>query len=319
MTEKTRTEEILEKLDQGLTELFNSEAYKNYLKTMSKFHNYSFNNTLLIAMQRPDASLVAGYTDWQRKFHRQVQQGEKGIYIIAPSPYKKEVEKEIKNPTTGKMELKKVEVTIPAYKAVAVFDVSQTDGEEIPTLVVNELIGEVENWERLKGVLTELSPVPVSYEKLTDGSKGYYSLTDKKIVIKEGMEQKQELKTLIHEVAHALLHDKDGSLIEGVEESKGIDSRTREVQAESVAYSVCQHLGIDTSEYSFGYIAGWSSGKDKKELKASMETIRKTTNHMMMGIEKSFMELKYMEQEKEEKKVEKKSEQKKPKTRKKVS
>lgn len=319
MAEKTRTEEILEKLDQGLTELFNSETYKNYLKTMSKFHNYSFNNTLLIAMQRPDASLVAGYTDWQRKFHRQVQQGEKGIYIIAPSPYKKEVEKEVQNPTTGKMEIKKVEVTIPAYKAVSVFDVSQTEGEEIPTLVVNELIGEVENWERLKGVLTELSPVPISYEKLTDGSKGYYSLTDKKIVIKEGMEQKQELKTLIHEVAHALLHNKDGSLVEGVEENKNIDSRTREVQAESVAYSVCQHLGIDTSEYSFGYIAGWSSGRDKKELKASMETIRKTTNHMMMGIEKSFMELKYLEQKKEEQKVEKKSEQKKPKARKIVS
>lgn len=319
MAEKTRTEEILEKLDQGLTELFNSETYRNYLKTMSKFHNYSFNNTLLIAMQRPDASLVAGYTDWQRKFHRQVQQGEKGIYIIAPSPYKKEVEKEVQNLTTGKMEIKKVEVTIPAYKAVSVFDVSQTEGEEIPTLVVNELIGEVENWERLKSILTELSPVPVSYEKLTDGSKGYYSLTDKKIVIKEEMEQKQELKTLIHEVAHALLHDKDGSLVEGVEKSKNMDSRTREVQAESVAYSVCQHLGIDTSEYSFGYIAGWSSGKDKKELKASMETIRKTTNHMMSGIEKSFMELKYLEQEKEEKKVEKKPEQKKPKTRKKVS
>lgn len=319
MAEKTRTEEILEKLDQGLTEPFNSETYKNYLKTMSKFHNYSFNNTLLIAMQRPDASLVAGYTDWQRKFHRQVQQGEKGIYIIAPSPYKKEVEKEIQNPTTGKTEIKKVEVTIPAYKAVSVFDVSQTEGEEIPTLVVNELIGEVENWERIKGVLTELSPVPVSYEKLTDGSKGYYSLTDKKIVIKEGMEQRQELKTLIHEVAHALLHDKDGSLVEGVEKSKNMDSRTREVQAESVAYSVCQHLGIDTSEYSFGYIAGWSSGKDKKELKASMETIRKTTNHMMTRIEKSFMELKYMEQEKEEKKEEKKVEQKKTKVRKKVS
>lgn len=297
MDEKNKTQEILDKLDVGLTELFDSEAYKKYLNTMSKFHSYSFNNTLLIAMQNPDSTLVAGYEDWNKKFNRQVQKGEKGIYIIAPAPYKKEIEKEELNPITGNIEIIREEIVIPSYKAIPVFDISQTKGEELPTLGVDELTGEIEDWDKIKEILTEISPVPISYKNITNGAKGYYSHTDKEIVIKEGMDPVQNLKTSIHEVAHALLHDKDGSFVEGIGDI-AMNSKTKEVQAESIAYAVCQYFGIDTSDYSFGYIAGWSSGKDKKELKESMETIRKTTNYLIYKIEKSLAETKKLEEEK---------------------
>lgn len=318
MEEKNRTQEILEKLDIGLTELFDSEVYKKYLDTLSKFHSYSFNNTLLIAMQNPDATLVAGYEDWNRKFKRQVNKGEKAIYIIAPAPYKKEIEKEELNPNTGNIEIIREEIVIPSYKATAVFDISQTKGEPLPTLGVDELTGEVKDWDKLKAILTDISPVPISYEKITNSSKGYYSHVDKRIVIKEGMEPVQELKTSIHEVAHALLHDKDGAVIDGVEDIE-LNSKTKEVQAESIAYAVCQHLGIDTSDYSFGYIAGWSSGKDKKELRESMETIRKTANYLIYKIEKALAETKKLEEENTKELKEEKVTQKKSKAKKKIS
>lgn len=318
MDEKSKTQEILEKLDMGLTELFDSEVYKKYLDTMSKFHNYSFNNTLLIAMQNPDATFVAGYEDWKRKFNRQVNKGEKGIHIIAPAPYKKEIEKEKVNPITGSVEIIKEEIIIPSYKAVAVFDLSQTKGEPLPTLGVDELNGEVKDWDTMKKILLDISSVPISYEAITNGCKGYYNHESKKIVVKEGMDPIQELKTSIHEVAHALLHDKDGAVIDEIE-NVDLNSRTREVQAESIAYAVCQHLGIDTSDYSFGYIAGWSSGKDKKELKESMETIRKTTNYLIYKIEKSLAEIKKLEKEETTELKEEKIEQKRSKTKKKIS
>ena len=289
MKSENETNDLLKKLDQGLTELFESENYKNYLDTMSKFHNYSFNNTLLIALQNPGATHVASYTDWKNKFHRQVMKGEKAIRIIAPAPYKKEIEKEVKNELTGEIKKEKSEIVIPAYKAVSVFDISQTEGDELPVIGVDELKGDVGNYEELKDILKNLSPVDILYEDIPSDAKGFYDITEKRIVIKKEMEQMQEIKTLVHEIAHALLHDKDGSLVDNVTQDTEWNRRTKEVQAESVAYTVCQHLGIDTSEYSFGYIAGWSSGREKKELKNSMETIRKTVNHLIGGIEKEQM------------------------------
>lgn len=287
---ENKTNALLKQLDQGLTDLFESENYKNYLDTMAKFHNYSFNNTLLIAMQNPGATHVASYTDWKNKHHRQVMRGEKAIKIIAPAPYKKKILKEVQDDVTGETKMEKAEIVIPAYKAVSVFDISQTEGDELPTIGVDELKGDVENYEDLKGILKELSPVEVLYDDISGGAKGFYDLTEKKIVIKNGLEQMQEIKTLVHEIAHALLHDKDGSLVDSVAQDTEWNRRTKEVQAESVAYTVCQHLGIDTSEYSFGYIAGWSSGREKKELKNSMETVRKTVNHLIGGIERIQME-----------------------------
>lgn len=289
MKSENETNDLLKKLDQGLTELFDSENYKNYLDTMSKFHNYSFNNTLLIALQNPGATHVASYTDWKNKFHRQVMKGEKAIRIIAPAPYKKEIEKEVKNGLTGEIKKEKTEIVIPAYKTVSVFDISQTEGNELPVIGVDELKGDVGNYEELKDILKDLSPVEILYDETPGDAKGFYDITEKKIVIKKGLEQMQEIKTLVHEMAHALLHDKDGSLVDNVTQDIEWNRRTKEVQAESVAYTVCQHLGIDTSEYSFGYIAGWSSGREKKELKNSMETIRKTVNHLIGGIEREQM------------------------------
>lgn len=289
MKSENETNDLLKRLDQGLTELFESENYKNYLDTMSKFHNYSFNNTLLIALQNPGATHVASYTDWKNKFHRQVMKGEKAIRIIAPAPFKKEIEKEVKNGLTGEIKKEKTEIVIPAYKAVSVFDISQTEGDEFPVIGVDELKGDVGNYEELKNILKNLSPVEILYDDISGDAKGFYDLTEKKIVIKKEMEQIQEIKTLVHEIAHALLHDKEGALVDNVTQDTEWNRRTKEVQAESVAYTVCQHLGIDTSEYSFGYIAGWSSGRDKRELKNSMETIRKTVNHLIGGIEREQM------------------------------
>lgn len=286
MVEFEKTDDLLKRLDEGLTELFDSENYRNYLNIMSKFHNYSFNNTLLIAMQNPEASYVAGYSDWKNKFHRQVLKGEKAIKIIAPAPYKKEIVKEVQDKLTGETVYEKTEQVIPAYKAVSVFDISQTEGEELPSIGVNELTGDVDGYDNLIDTIKSISPVPVQYEDISSGAKGFYVSGAKKIVIRNGLEQIQEIKTLIHEIAHALLHDKEGSLVDGVTQDTGWNRKTKEVQAESVAYTVCQHLGIDTSDYSFGYIAGWSSGRDKKELKTSMETIRKTTNWLISGINK---------------------------------
>ena len=296
-TEKQKVQEITEKLEQGIKELFESEKYKTYLNTMSKFHNYSFNNTMLIAMQKPDATLVAGFKAWQKNFDRHVKKGEKGIRILAPAPYKIKEEQEKLDPVTGEIMLDKngmpvteeVEIKIPAFRVVPVFDVSQTDGKELPDIGVNELSGSVEDYEDFMQALMEVSPVPITYEDIDGDAKGYFHTTDHRIAIQEGMSQSQTVKTAIHEVAHAKLHDRERN--QDIDKVLEKDRNTKEVEAESVAYTVCQHFGIDTSDYSFGYIAGWSSDRDMKELKSSLDTIRKTASELITGIEDRLAEL----------------------------
>ena len=283
--------EITDKLEQGIKELFESERFKEYLRTMSKFYNYSFNNTLLIAMQKPEATYVAGYTSWQRNFDRQVMKGEKGIKILAPAPYKTQEEREKVDPVTqkpvigadGKAVTETVEVLRPAFKVVSVFDVSQTDGKELPDIIVDELKGTVENYEAFFDALKQESPVPICFEDIPGGAKGFFSPVESRIAIQEGMSEIQTVKTAIHEIAHAKLHAVKPDEKAAPEDKK--DRHTREVEAESVAYTVCQRYGIETSDYSFGYIAGWSSGKETKELKSSLDTIRKTAAEMIEGID----------------------------------
>ena len=283
--------EITDKLEQGIKELFESERFKEYLRTMSKFYNYSFNNTLLIAMQKPEATYVAGYTSWQRNFDRQVMKGEKGIKILAPAPYKAQEEREKIDPITqkpvigadGKTVTETVEVLRPAFKVVSVFDVSQTDGKELPDIIVDELKGTVENYEAFFDALKQESPVPISFEDIPGGAKGFFSPVESRIAIQEGMSEIQTVKTAIHEIAHAKLHAVKPDEKAAPEDKK--DRHTKEVEAESVAYTVCQRYGIETSDYSFGYIAGWSSGKETKELKSSLDTIRKTAAEMIEGID----------------------------------
>ena len=296
-----QVKEITDKLEQGIKELFESERFKEYLRTMSKFYNYSFNNTLLIAMQKPEATYVAGYTSWQRNFDRQVMKGEKGIKILAPAPYKAQVEMEKIDPKTqkpmldadGKPVTETVEVMRPAFKVVSVFDVSQTDGKELPDIMVGELTGSVEQYEDFWRILKEISPVPVGLENIEGGAHGYYHLTEKRIAIDDGMSEMQTIKTLIHEIAHAKLHAIDPDEKVSPEEKK--DRHTKEVEAEAVAYTVCQRYGLETSDYSFGYIAGWSSDKETKELKGSLETIRSTAADMIESIDEK---LKLLAQEK---------------------
>lgn len=288
--------EITDKLEQGIKELFESEKFKEYLTTMSKFYNYSFNNTLLIAMQKPDATLIAGYTSWQRNFDRHVMKGEKGIKILAPAPYKAQEEREKIDPATqkpvldadGKPVTETVEVMRPAFKVVSVFDVSQTDGKELPDIAVDELTGSVENYAAFFEALKQESPVPISFEDIPGGAKGYFSHAENRIAIQEGMSEIQTVKTAIHEIAHAKLHAVTPGEKVAPEDKK--DRRTKEVEAESVAYTVCQRYGIETSDYSFGYIAGWSSDKETKELKGSLETIRKTAAEMITGIDEKLKE-----------------------------
>ena len=294
-TEKQRVQELTDKLEQGLQDLFNSDSYRNYLSTMSKFHNYSFNNTLLIAMQKPDATLVAGYKAWQKNFERHVNKGEKAIRILAPAPYKIKEERDKIDPVTQELLLDKdgnpqkeeVEITIPAFRAVSVFDLSQTDGKPIPELTAKELLSDVEGYQDMIRAVEAISPVPIELEEIAGDSKGYYDREAKRIAVQENMSESQTLKTMIHEVAHSKLHSKE---VEQDEQMRK-DRNTKEVEAESVAYTVCQHFGIDTSDYSFGYIAGWSSGRDTKELRSSMDTIRRTASELITGIEEQLQEL----------------------------
>ena len=293
-----KLKEITDRLEQGIAELFDSERYKEYLKVMSKFHNYSFRNTVLIAMQKPDASLVAGFSAWKNNFERNVMKGQKGIKIIAPSPYKIKQEMQKIDPHTqkpiigkdGKPVTEEKEVTIPAYKVVSVFDVSQTEGKELPDIAVDELTGDVDRYKDFFAALEKTSPVPIAFENIEGGSHGYYHLEDKRIAINEGMSELQTLKTAIHEIAHAKLHDIDLNAPKD-EQQPHVDRRTREVEAESVAYTVCQHYGLDTSDYSFGYVAGWSSGRELSELKSSLETIRSAAAEIINSIDENLAEL----------------------------
>ena len=293
-----KLKEITDRLEQGIMELFDSDRYKEYLRVMSKFHNYSFNNTLLIAMQKPDASLVAGFQSWKNNFKRNVVKGEKGIKILAPSPFKIRQEMEKIDPETqkpvigadGKPVKEEKEITIPAFKVVSVFDVSQTEGKELPDITVDMLTGDVEHFKDVFAALEKTSPVPIGFEKIEGNSHGYYHLEEKRIAIDEGMSELQTIKTAIHEIAHAKLHDIDPNAPKE-EQADRPDRRTREVQAESVAYAVCQHYGLDTSDYSFGYVAGWSSGRELDELKSSLETIRSTAAEIINSIDEHLQEI----------------------------
>ena len=274
---------IMQSLESGVEELFTSNRYQEFLKTMAKFHNYSFNNTMLIAMQRPDATLVTSYKNWQ-SMGRQVMKGEKGITIIAPAPYKKMKEKEVLDEnqrpimgTDGKPKTEQVEVTVPHFKAVTVFDIAQTSGEPIQTLEPELLTAAVQDFDSFMQAIQKISPVPIRFDEIDGNANGYYHNADKEIVIKKGLSESQTLKTAIHETAHAKLHDKEIMESLGVEK----DRLTKEVEAESVAYCVCSSFGLDTSDYSFPYIAGWSSSREMKEMKASMDVIRKTAGEMI--------------------------------------
>ena len=274
---------IMQSLESGVEEFFTSNRYQEFLKTMAKFHNYSFNNTMLIAMQRPDATLVTSYKNWQ-SMGRQVMKGEKGITIIAPAPYKKMKEKEVLDEnqrpimgTDGKPKTEQVEVTVPHFKAVTVFDIAQTSGEPIQTLAPELLTAAVQDFDSFMQAIQKISPVPIRFDEIDGNANGYYHNADKEIVIKKGLSESQTLKTAIHETAHAKLHDKEIMESLGVEK----DRLTKEVEAESIAYCVCSSFGLDTSDYSFPYIAGWSSSREMKEMKASMDVIRKTAGEMI--------------------------------------
>lgn len=265
--------EITKKLEDGVKAVFSSDRYKQYLDFTAKFYDYSVNNCILIMMQKPDASLVAGYRTWQTKFGRFVKKGEKAIQIIAPVPHKikKEVDGEEK------------EIAWTSYRTASVFDVSQTDGEELPQGVCTVLDADVKDFDVLIHKLEEISPYPVSYEQIVGSANGFCSFADKKVVVKKGMSELQTVKTLVHEISHAVLHSKGG-------EAHDADRNTREVQAESVAYCVCQMLGLDTSDYSFGYVAGWSGDKSVKELSASLTLIQKAANEIVDGIKEDRLQ-----------------------------
>ena len=272
---------ITEKLEKGIQNLFESDNFKNYLKTLSKFHHYSLGNTILIAMQKPDATLVAGYTSWQKNFRRHVKKGEKGISILAPTPYKKKVAIEKVDPTTGDKAKEIQEIVVSAFKVVNVFDVSQTEGKELPSIGVSELTGDVAHFDKVLESLKRSCPVPIEFEEIRNGAKGYFQAVENRIAVQKDMSQVQTVKTLIHEMAHQKLHSDDPEL----------SRNAKEVEAEAVAYTVSQHFGIDTSDYSFGYIAGWSKGKDLAELKDSLDRIRTAADELITDIEGHLKEL----------------------------
>ena len=279
--------ELTDQLEQGIGDLFASGQYAEYLKTMAKFHDYSFNNCLLIFFQRPSASRVAGFGTW-KELGRYVKRGEKGIKIFAPCPYKKTVEPDPTNQRAsgpdGNPPTEKTEIIIPMFKVVTVFDVSQTDGKELPALGVDELKGDVDGYAAFFHALEQVSPVPVSFEKVNGSAKGYFSPKEQRIVVGEGMGQLQTIKTAVHEIAHATLHNHYGLKERDIPPEQRKDRHTCEVEAESVAFVVCQHYGIDTSDYSFGYGAGWC-GRERKELKASLDTIRQTAADLIDRID----------------------------------
>ena len=299
-----KVKEITARLEQGVQAIFDSDRYKEFLTAMSKFHDYSLNNTILIAMQ--GGNLVMGFRQWEKEFDRHVKKGEKGIKIFAPAPYKvkklvDKIDPETRKPMLdreGKVVKEEKEITVPAFKVITVFDISQTEGKEFPDLSVKPLLADVEQYEDFFAALEKASPVPIAFEQITNGANGYFSLTDKRIAIKEGVSELQAVKTAIHEIAHAKLHDVD--LNAPPEQQNRVDRHTREVEAESVAYTVCQHFGLDTSDYSFGYVAGWSSGKEMTELKASLETIQATAKELITEIEGHFTELQQQRQAEQE-------------------
>lgn len=296
-----KMKEITDRLQDGLQELFQSERYAEYLRVMSQFHRYSFNNTLLIAMQRPDATRVAGYHAWEKKFNRHVRKGESGIQIIAPESFREKREQEKIDPETGEVvlredgqpETEEVTVTALRFKVTTVFDISQTEGDPLPELDVNELTADVERFPIYMEAIQSVTPVPIRFDEVGGESRGYYDSVRKEIVIQSGMSELQTMKTAIHESAHAVLHDLDIMREQGIHK----DQITRECEAESVAYTVLSYFGLDTSDYSFPYIAGWSNDKDMKVLRSSMDTIRKTAGEMIEGIESGVRQRMFVREE----------------------
>ena len=292
-----KVKEITDKLEAGVAQMMNSDSFKNYLTVMARFHNYSLNNTILIALQDPKATLIAGYTAWQKNFGRQVMKGEKAIRILAPTPYKKKMKVAVIDPSTGQArmnpdgtkqtELK--EVMVPAFKVVNVFDVRSTEGRPLPSIGVSELTGDVRQYEMFFEALKRSCPVPIGFEQIDSDAKGYYHTVEHRIALQEGMSQVQTIKTLIHEMTHQHLHSKDPK--EMSPEEPRLTRNAKEVEAESVAYTVAQHYGIETSDYSFAYIAGWSAGKDTPELKASLDRIRTAADELITTIDGHFAEL----------------------------
>lgn len=285
---EARVKALTDRLESGISQVFQSSQYAEYLSAMSKFHQYSFGNSMLIFMQRPDATRVAGYNDWKNKFGRQVKAGEQGIQILAPCHYKRWVRQEKLDPQTnqtlygadGQPIMEWVKIQAVKYRVVTVFDISQTEGKELPSLGVPELSGGVAGYDRIVGALKTLSPLPVVFEAFPGNAKGYCSHLENRIVVKPGMSQTQTVKTLVHEIAHAKLHLPPDILNTGRP-----DRSTREVEAESVAYVVCQHFGIDTADYSFAYVASWSRDKEMETLKASINRIHAAAAEMISCME----------------------------------
>ena len=302
-TNKQRLKEITDGIEQGIKELFQSDRYRQYLSVMSRFHRYSVNNTMLIFMQRPDASLVAGFQKWKNQFGRHVKQGECGITIIAPTPFKKKIEEIKLDPDTkaplldqdGKQIVEEKEISIPMFKPVKVFDVSQTDGKPLPELAAT-LTGSVEQYEVFVEALRRSAPVPISIAPISSNADGYFSPTDQSITIREGMSQVQTVCAMAHEIAHSKLHNYEKQQAAAADGKEGAeivkkDRNTEEVEAESISYTVCQYYGIQTGDNSFGYIATWSQGKELKELRASLETINKTASGLITDIDRNFAEI----------------------------
>lgn len=298
-----KIKQITDQLEQGIADLFSSDRYKTWLTIMSRFHDYSLNNTLLIAGQMPHATLVAGYGAWKKQFGRQVQKGSRAIRILAPSPYKKKTEVDKVDPDTGAVvknsdgtpqkEIR--EIVVPAFKVVNVFDVSQTEGKELPTLGVSELSGDVEQYSDFMSALRKTCPVPMEFEEIAGGAKGYFHPLEERIAIQSGMSQVKTVKTAVHEMAHQKLHSiqpKDETPSEAGDNSRAeLTRNSKEVEAESVAFTVCRHFGIETDDYSFTYIAAWSRGKETAELKASLDVIRRAASEMITEIENCLKEL----------------------------
>lgn len=289
---KAEMEDISKKLEQGVKDVFNGDSFKKYLDFCAKLPRYSVNNQLLIMMQKPDATMCQSFTGW-KDMNRTVKRGEKGIRILAPAPYKMEKEQDKLDSFGSKVLDKdgepvkeKVEVTVNAFKPVSTFDISQTEGEPIPKLGVDELVGGVNGYETLLDAIKEVVPVPIAFENIESGAKGFYNLEENRIVVQEGMSEAQTVKTLLHEASHQALHSREAMEHSADKKSQG----QKEVEAESIAYVVCQHYGIDTSDYSFAYVATWSADKEVPELKASLDTIRRTASDLIVKIDEKVQE-----------------------------
>lgn len=297
-TNKERLKEITASIEAGIQDLFQSERYMAYLRTMSRFHRYSVNNVMLIHMQKPDATLVAGFNKWRDQFGRNVMRGEKGIKIIAPTPFKKRIEEEKLDPDTklpmrdkdGNIIMEEKEVKIPMFKVVTVFDVSQTDGKPLPELA-SDLTGDVQNYEVFMEALRRSSPVPIEMKPISPDTDGFFSLDKQSITIREGMSEVQTVSAVIHEITHSKLHNYEQKRLAEQDAAQPKDRNTEEVEAESVSFAVCAYYGIQTGENSFGYIANWSRNRELPELRASLETINKTASELIDDIDRHYADI----------------------------